>query len=55
LKLKINATTRRKKTAGIKVESEAQIKKIKKGGELPHLAADCVGNDGASLTYVGVR
>jgi methylenetetrahydrofolate dehydrogenase (NADP+)/methenyltetrahydrofolate cyclohydrolase len=46
-----------KKTAeDIKVEIAAEVQKIKnKGGKVPHLAAVIVGNDGASLTYVGSK
>ncbi|MFC5044253.1 bifunctional 5,10-methylenetetrahydrofolate dehydrogenase/5,10-methenyltetrahydrofolate cyclohydrolase [Aquimarina hainanensis] len=40
----------------IKDEIAAEVKKIKKRGEkVPHLAAVIVGNDGASLTYVGSK
>ncbi len=40
----------------IKDEIAVEVKKIKdKGGKVPHLAAVIVGNDGASLTYVGSK
>ena len=40
----------------IKVEITEEVKKIKaKGEKVPHLAAIIVGNDGASLTYVGSK
>jgi methylenetetrahydrofolate dehydrogenase (NADP+)/methenyltetrahydrofolate cyclohydrolase len=46
-----------KKTAeDIKCEIAAEVEKIKaQGGKVPHLAALIVGNDGASLTYVGSK
>lgn len=46
-----------KKTAeDIKVEIALEVNKIKSRGEkVPHLAAIIVGNDGASLTYVGSK
>jgi methylenetetrahydrofolate dehydrogenase (NADP+)/methenyltetrahydrofolate cyclohydrolase len=46
-----------KKTAeDIKSEIAAEVQIIKdKGGKVPHLAAVIVGNDGASLTYVGSK
>ncbi|TDD76039.1 bifunctional 5,10-methylenetetrahydrofolate dehydrogenase/5,10-methenyltetrahydrofolate cyclohydrolase [Flavobacterium caseinilyticum] len=46
-----------KKTAeDIKSEIAAEVQKIKNnGGKVPHLAAVIVGNDGASLTYVGSK
>ncbi|SHF80328.1 methylenetetrahydrofolate dehydrogenase (NADP+) / methenyltetrahydrofolate cyclohydrolase [Flavobacterium segetis] len=46
-----------KKTADdIKVEIAVEVQKIKDRGEkVPHLAAIIVGNDGASLTYVGSK
>jgi len=46
-----------KKTAeDIKNEIAAQVQKMKNNGEkVPHLAAVIVGNDGASLTYVGSK
>lgn len=46
-----------KKTAeDIKSEIAAEVQKIKNNGEkVPHLAAVIVGNDGASLTYVGSK
>ncbi|MFE3869212.1 bifunctional 5,10-methylenetetrahydrofolate dehydrogenase/5,10-methenyltetrahydrofolate cyclohydrolase [Flavobacterium sp. LS2P90] len=46
-----------KKTAeDIKSEIAAEVQKIKnKGEKVPHLAAVIVGNDGASLTYVGSK
>ncbi|MBO6606278.1 bifunctional 5,10-methylenetetrahydrofolate dehydrogenase/5,10-methenyltetrahydrofolate cyclohydrolase [Psychroserpens sp.] len=40
----------------IKDEIKAQVDKMKESGEkVPHLAAVIVGNDGASLTYVGSK
>ncbi|KZS40695.1 bifunctional 5,10-methylene-tetrahydrofolate dehydrogenase/5,10-methylene-tetrahydrofolate cyclohydrolase [Aquimarina aggregata] len=40
----------------IKDEIAAEVQKMKKRGEkVPHLAAVLVGNDGASLTYVGSK
>nr|WP_298999982.1 tetrahydrofolate dehydrogenase/cyclohydrolase catalytic domain-containing protein [uncultured Allomuricauda sp.] len=40
----------------IKDEIAAEVKKMKERGEkVPHLAAVIVGNDGASLTYVGSK
>ncbi len=40
----------------IKNEIAAEVAKMKEGGEkVPHLAAIIVGNDGASLTYVGSK
>ena len=46
-----------KKTAeDIKSEIAVEVQKMKNNGEkLPHLAAVIVGNDGASLTYVGSK
>jgi len=46
-----------KKTAeDIKSEIAAEVQKMKDNGEkVPHLAALIVGNDGASLTYVGSK
>jgi methylenetetrahydrofolate dehydrogenase (NADP+)/methenyltetrahydrofolate cyclohydrolase len=46
-----------KKTAEeIKSEIAVEVQKIKaEGGKVPHLAAVIVGNDGASLTYVGSK
>ncbi|EIA10474.1 methylenetetrahydrofolate dehydrogenase (NADP+) / Methenyltetrahydrofolate cyclohydrolase [Flavobacterium frigoris PS1] len=46
-----------KKTAeDIKSEIAVEVQKIKAdGGKVPHLAAVIVGNDGASLTYVGSK
>ena len=46
-----------KKTSNdIKDEIALQVKKMKTNGEkVPHLAAIIVGNDGASLTYVGSK
>lgn len=46
-----------KKTSNdIKDEIAVEVKKIKEKGEkVPHLAAVIVGNDGASLTYVGSK
>ena len=40
----------------IKNEIAEEVKKMKaKGEKVPHLAAVIVGNDGASLTYVGSK
>ena len=40
----------------IKNEITEEVKQIKSRGEkVPHLAAVIVGNDGASLTYVGSK
>jgi len=40
----------------IKNEIAAEVVKMKENGEkVPHLAAIIVGNDGASLTYVGSK
>ena len=40
----------------IKAEIKAEVDKMKERGEkVPHLAAVIVGNDGASLTYVGSK
>ena len=40
----------------IKDEITAEVSKMKERGEkVPHLAAVLVGNDGASLTYVGSK
>lgn len=46
-----------KKTAeAIKAEISAEVQEIRaNGGKVPHLAAVIVGNDGASLTYVGSK
>ena len=46
-----------KKTSNdIKNEIAEEVKKMKaKGEKVPHLAAVIVGNDGASLTYVGSK
>ena len=46
-----------KKTSNeIKDEIALSVNEIKKRGEkVPHLAAVLVGNDGASLTYVGSK
>jgi len=46
-----------KKTAeDIKNEIAAEVQSIKNaGGKVPHLAAVIVGNNGASLTYVGSK
>ncbi|MFT6097446.1 MAG: methylenetetrahydrofolate dehydrogenase (NADP+)/methenyltetrahydrofolate cyclohydrolase, partial [Nonlabens sp.] len=46
-----------KKTSNdIKDEITNTVQKMKKNGEkVPHLAAVIVGNDGASLTYVGSK
>ena len=45
-----------KKTSDqIKLEIRDEVNKMKlKGKRVPHLAAVLVGNDGASLTYVGL-
>jgi len=46
----------RKVSNDIKDEITDQVKKMKaKGEKVPHLAAVIVGNDGASLTYVGSK
>ena len=46
----------RKTAEDIKNEIAAQVQKMKNNGEkVPHLAAVIVGNDGASLTYVGSK
>jgi len=46
----------RKISNDIKNEIAEEVKKIKERGEkVPHLAAVIVGNDGASLTYVGSK
>ncbi len=40
----------------IKQEIAVEVAKMKdRGGKVPHLAAVLVGNDGASLTYVGSK
>lgn len=40
----------------IKTEIASEVAKMKANGEkVPHLAAIIVGNDGASLTYVGSK
>ena len=46
-----------KKTAqDIKDEIQAEVAQMKlEGKKVPHLAAVLVGNDGASLTYVGSK
>ena len=46
-----------KETANtIKEEIKLTVAQMKAGGErVPHLAAVLVGNDGASLTYVGSK
>ena len=46
-----------KKTSNdIKNEIAAEVQAIKDaGGKVPHLAAVLVGNNGASLTYVGSK
>ena len=46
-----------KKTSNdIKDEIASEVEKMKANGEkVPHLAAVIVGNDGASLTYVGSK
>src|SRR3954469_17220974 len=46
----------KKTSEDIKIEITAEVDKMKKNGEkVPHLAAVIVGNDGASLTYVGSK
>ncbi len=46
----------RKTSKDIKDEIKAEVDKMKANGEkVPHLAAVIVGNDGASLTYVGSK
>ncbi len=46
----------KKVSEDIKNEIAAEVKKMKDNGEkVPHLAAVIVGNDGASLTYVGSK
>lgn len=46
----------RKTSNDIKNEIKAEVDKMKANGEkVPHLAAVIVGNDGASLTYVGSK
>ncbi|OZV66808.1 bifunctional 5,10-methylenetetrahydrofolate dehydrogenase/5,10-methenyltetrahydrofolate cyclohydrolase [Winogradskyella aurantia] len=46
----------RKISSDIKNEIKAEVDKMKANGEkVPHLAAVIVGNDGASLTYVGSK
>ena len=46
----------RKTSNDIKNEIAEEVKKMKaKGEKVPHLAAVIVGNDGASLTYVGSK
>jgi len=46
----------RKTSNDIKNEIKAEVDKMKTNGEkVPHLAAVIVGNDGASLTYVGSK
>ncbi len=46
----------RKVSSDIKDEIAAEVQKMKERGEkVPHLAAVLVGNDGASLTYVGSK
>jgi methylenetetrahydrofolate dehydrogenase (NADP+)/methenyltetrahydrofolate cyclohydrolase len=46
----------RKISNDIKNEIKAEVDKMKANGEkVPHLAAVIVGNDGASLTYVGSK
>ncbi len=46
----------RKTSNDIKKEIKAEVDKMKADGEkVPHLAAVIVGNDGASLTYVGSK
>ena len=46
----------KKVSKDIKAEIKAEVDKMKERGEkVPHLAAVIVGNDGASLTYVGSK
>ena len=46
----------KKTSEDIKLEITAEVNLMKKNGEkVPHLAAVIVGNDGASLTYVGSK
>ena len=46
----------KKTSEDIKIEITAEVDLMKKNGEkVPHLAAVIVGNDGASLTYVGSK
>jgi methylenetetrahydrofolate dehydrogenase (NADP+)/methenyltetrahydrofolate cyclohydrolase len=46
----------KKVSEDIKIEIAAEVQKMKDNGEkVPHLAAIIVGNDGASLTYVGSK
>ncbi|MFK8303249.1 bifunctional methylenetetrahydrofolate dehydrogenase/methenyltetrahydrofolate cyclohydrolase FolD [Capnocytophaga stomatis] len=46
----------KKTSEQIKQEIAEEVKQIKaRGGKVPHLAAVLVGNDGASLTYVGSK
>ena len=46
----------KKVSEDIKNEIAAEVQKMKANGEkVPHLAAIIVGNDGASLTYVGSK
>ena len=46
----------KKVSEDIKNEIAAEVQKMKDNGEkVPHLAAVIVGNDGASLTYVGSK
>ena len=46
----------KKVSEDIKVEITAEVQKMKDNNEkVPHLAAIIVGNDGASLTYVGSK
>ena len=46
----------KKVSEDIKVEITAEVQKMKNNNEkVPHLAAIIVGNDGASLTYVGSK
>ena len=46
----------KKVSEDIKNEIAAEVNKMKANGEkVPHLAAIIVGNDGASLTYVGSK
>jgi len=46
----------KKTSEDIKQEIAAEVQKMKANGEkVPHLAAVLVGNNGASLTYVGSK
>ena len=46
----------KKTSEDLKQEIAEEVKQLKaKGKRVPHLAAVLVGNDGASLTYVGSK